>query len=316
MRLVSIQHFEVARQLGRHAVIVSGHSLPTEPYVDFDQAAINLWRRLKPAPLNGQCREPVVHFSMATGQVLLLNLSPDGSLGRQLLASFSSPQACHYGQHNENRRIFIATKTRTLSIFDIYAYLPHLDLHSPGVVESLLFVAHSWEEGPILLNTLDPVPHSRWRSPADKDARRKDLRPPQLGIPEREALRKAFIGGAYCINAGCAATKPFRPFCCRSGTGQPGTRPKSERLKAAPCTTGIRTLPLQRGCPVSQPPRGLDRAGVPSPAAHALRSAAGCSRSPDFSPALDALEARLGLCRDPWGLGFVRFDPQAINDYP
>jgi hypothetical protein len=311
-----MQHFEVGRQLGRHAVIVSGHSLPTEAGVDFDQAAINLWRRLRPVPLNSQSRLPIVHFSVATGKILLLNLNPDGSIARQVLASFASPEPSHYGQRKENRRIFVSTMTRTLSMLDVYAYLFHLGLHSPAVLEAVIVVAHAWDQGPILLNTLDPVPHSPWRSPADKDARRKDLRPPQLGAAEREALRKAFVGGAFCINAGCGGYKALQPLLLRVEHGPAWDAAERRELQVSALQSWNQDFANAAGVPCFAAfpgvSTGLELSGE-QPTLTVPQQAV--ADRPDFSPALAALQTCLGFCRDPWGLGLVRFDPQLANEW-
>lgn len=48
-------------------------------------------------------------------------------------------------------RHFVSPRARTLVILNVYAYGFCLGMHSPGSVESFLFVAYAWQEDSITL---------------------------------------------------------------------------------------------------------------------------------------------------------------------
>ena len=252
-----------------------------------------------------------IHFSFSSGNISQLSLDSAERLKRQTLRSFAAPEPGHYGKLDSNKRLFISPRTRTLSILDVYTYVFHLGTHSENAIESLLVVSHAWEEGPILVNTVDPFPHLPWHSPADKDARRKDLRPPQLSETDRIALRRAFSSDGYCINAGCGGYKALQPLLLRAEQGPAWNAEDIRELHTSALLSWNQAFANAANVPCFGAfpgiSTGLELNGE-QPTLSVPQQA--IADRPDFSAALRELERTLGCRRDPWGLGLVRFNPE------
>lgn len=305
-----MRHLKAGSRIGRHAVLVSGHSPPDYPPVDFEQAAINLWTRIKFAEPHSASRHRAILFNFSSGEISQIAAGQDERVERHVLESFTAPMPQHYGKQDHNRRLFVSPQTRTLSILDVYAYIFHLGTHSPGSVESLLFVAHAWEEGPILINTVDPFPQWPWHSPADKDARRKDLITPQLSQTDRMALRKAFSPDGYCINAGCGGQKALQPLLLRAAQGESWSSTVIKTLQTCAWQSWNQTFANAANVPCFGAFPGIATGlelDSEKPTLSVPQQA--IADRPDFSAALQQIQRTLHFSQDPWGLGLMRFNP-------
>ena len=305
-----MKHLEVGQRMGRHAVLVSGHSPPHYPPVDFEKAAINLWTRLKFFGTHSAKRPDAILFNFASGEISHISAGLDKKIERQVLETFTAPAPQHYGKQDSNKRLFVLTKTRTLSILDVYAYVFHLGAQSPGSVEMLLFVAHAWEEGPILINTVDPFPQGPWHSPADKDARRKDLVAPQLSQQDCMVLRKSFSHGGYCINAGCGGYKALQPLLLSAARDESLSSTMIHSLQTSARQSWNQTFANAANVPCFGAFPGIATAMELSSAEPTLSvPQQAIADRPDFSAALRQIQRSLNLSRDPWGLGLMKFNP-------
>jgi hypothetical protein len=174
----------------------------------------------------------------------------------------------------------------------------------------LLFVAHAWEDGPILINTVDPFPQWPWHSPADKDARRKDLTAPQLSKRDRMVLRKSFSAGGYCINAGCGGHKALQPLLLSAARDESLSSTMIHSLQTSARQSWNQRFANAANVPCFGAFPGIATAmelGSAEPTLSVPQQA--IADRPDFSAALRQIQRSLNFSRDPWGLGLMKFNP-------
>lgn len=251
-----------------------------------------------------------MHFSFSSGAISCITMAEGVIEDIEILHTYEQPRAEHYGDQEHNKRRFIAHAVRTLSILDVYAYIFHLGTRNPGTLNCLLVASHAWDDGPILLNSMDPFPQLPWHSPADKDARRKDLRSPQLSRADTLALRRAFSPTGFCVNAGCGGYKHHQALLLSAGSGATwsGADIKELANSASQCWNQAFADAAGIPCFGAFPgfATGLELQGDQPTLSVPLQAIAD---RPDFTPALRAIEQTLGVQRDPWNLGLVRFSP-------
>lgn len=104
----------------------------------------------------------------------------------------------------------------TLSILDVYSAVRSIGETSPGTLFELSFFSHSFEGGPILVNSFEPPPPAPLnygllgtirldglRHPDDKDPRVKDFTFPNMDATALDNFQKAFRKDGYVWVWGC-----------------------------------------------------------------------------------------------------------------
>jgi hypothetical protein len=114
----------------------------------------------------------------------------------------------------------------TLSITHIYDAISDIGTSKPNTLQEFSLYSHSWEEGPVLVNSFDdrstkytgapgtlPPPSQiditdvNQRDPDDKDCRTKDFSSPTMDV---NTFKKAYSDDGYSWVWGCLADDEFR----------------------------------------------------------------------------------------------------------
>lgn len=310
-----IHDFLKKHLVGAHRldVLVSGYDYfsPDTSSVNFASAAENCLSRINSLHIpNGVHEDYVVHLIFASGTIKIRAVGDCGS-ECHTLDCFSAPCDDDYTHRGQTRFLSACTK-RTLSIADVYFVLLWIGKYLPGSVNKIIFSAHAWDEGPILLNSYDPVPATPWRSPYDKDGRKKDLRPPVLGYEERRLLSRSFSSYGFAVNLGCGGSNIAKQIVS-TYLHQSVCSPeeiRSLKFIAVDCWNQLFANASNVNCYGAYPgfPTCIEMNGekptLSVPQAELLDRV-------DYSEAIAFIEDCMGLIRDPWGLGLFQFTPRS-----
>lgn len=315
--LISLERFlSEARKL---SVLVVGHDYALCDRVDFLDAGLNAYHRIRDkSDTAASISSELVVCDFGRGRIDGLVFAGDQIVSSTLLSSFAAPTSQCYAL-KKGHPCFTAHATRTLSIQDVYTVLFSIGSISPRALRLLIFCGHGCLQGPILLNSFDPHPHLPWRSPADKDARIKDLVEPQLGLQQRSLLRAAFhpLFGVS-VNLGCArnvaAEDVFKKACeIKSMPRRDFGASECDLLRGLVDNCWSQYLANATDVPCYGAFPGMYTSlelGRLDPTL-AVPTSAVLDRF-DFTEALLNVQRSFGCVQDPWGLGLVRFDPKAI----
>jgi len=114
----------------------------------------------------------------------------------------------HYTRKREGGWIFRQDGTtknnRLIGIMDIYDFLSKLGTYHPKRLIELSFIGHSWDQGPILINSFDLSNNSVIRDKDDKDGRhRKDFNSSNMSTSMKTNIQNAFRDDGIIWIWGC-----------------------------------------------------------------------------------------------------------------
>jgi len=153
----------------------------------------------------------------------------------------------HTGKYDDPVNMQKRHDDDAISIVHVYQYIADLGCSHKGCVTDFQVFSHSWDGGPILVDTYqaspyrDGEPKEDERDPGDKDGRTKDFT--AKNMPNRADFKAAFASHARIKIWGCLAATDYRDLILAAERARSRGIPSSQPLTV---NTGGKTIKVSQ----------------------------------------------------------------------
>ncbi len=149
----------------------------------------------------------ILIFDFQSGIIHKYSKYLNGSEKYKKIKNYSMIRKINYNNYNE----FKPNGKKFMSIIDIYKVVQDIGSNNKNTLMELSFFSHSYNDGPILVNSYDCSSCGNGRDINDMDARAsKDFRPPTMTISNKKKFQDAFHKDGYAWIWGCNAHSTFK----------------------------------------------------------------------------------------------------------